>query len=128
MTEPLPTGVRRAPLRDQIYEILVEKVMSGVFAPGTRLRDVGLAASLGVSRTPVREALVRLGREGFLLADHNRGFTVRAFDEREIRETYPLVWTLEVLAMCDGFPQSTDVLSRLEALNRSMRYIIKPVD
>jgi DNA-binding GntR family transcriptional regulator len=121
MTEPLLTGLRRAPLRDQIYDILVEQVTSGALAPGTRLRDVSLAASLGVSRTPVREALMRLEREGFLLADHNRGFSVRAFDEREIRDTYPLVWTLEVLALRDGFPPSADMLARLEALNRSMR-------
>jgi DNA-binding GntR family transcriptional regulator len=120
MTELLSPNLRRAPLRDQIYMILVEQVTSGVLAPGSRLRDASVAASLGVSRTPVREALMRLEREGFLLADHNRGFFVRGFDEHEICETYPLVWTLEVLALRDGFPPSPELLSRLEALNRSM--------
>lgn len=115
--------LRRTPLRDEVYRILVGKVTAGELPPGARLSDVSVAEELGVSRTPVRETLLRLEREGFLEADHHRGFFVRGFDEREIRETYPLVWALETLALRLAFPLPEETVPRLRALNRSMKAV-----
>ena len=121
MTDIVLPGLRPLPLREHVYRALLDQVTSGQIAAGTRLRDVNLAATLGVSRTPVREALLRLEQEGFLVSDHRRGFSVRGFDAREIRETYPLVWTIESLALREGFPQPRPVISRLETLNTAMK-------
>ena len=61
----IQTSPRNAPLA---YERLREAILAGQFAPGQRLTEVGIAALLGVSRTPVREAFLRLEAEGLLLA------------------------------------------------------------
>jgi DNA-binding GntR family transcriptional regulator len=91
--------ITRVPLREQVHTAVVERILRGELPPGARLRDTVLAGELGVSRTPVREALVRLEREGFLAADVGRGFSVRPLQAREVQETYPIIWTLETLAV-----------------------------
>ena len=53
----------RSPLRDQVYLDLLQRVQRGAIAPGSRIRDTDIARQLGVSRTPIREALVRLRDE-----------------------------------------------------------------
>jgi DNA-binding GntR family transcriptional regulator len=58
-----------------------------------------MASQLGVSRTPVREALLRLAREGVLDADMGRGFSIRALDATEMRETGAILSNLEGLAL-----------------------------
>lgn len=60
-------------LRDQVYEIMREELETGTLKPGQRLSELELAARYGVSRTPVREALFQLAREG-LLVRHERSF------------------------------------------------------
>lgn len=87
-----------APLRDLVADTLRDRIASGILAPGSRVREESLAAELGVSRIPVREALQRLEAEGFIALTPRRGATVavpsvsRVFDLLEIRTT------LEVLA------------------------------
>jgi DNA-binding GntR family transcriptional regulator len=61
-----PIALHQAGLADQIYESIGEAIVAGSLAPGTRLRDKDLAEELGVSRTPVREALQRLTRVGLV--------------------------------------------------------------
>lgn len=62
-------------LRDQVYHILRQDIQNGTFAAGQRLIEVELASQYGVSRTPVREALFQLAREG-LLEDSERGYSL----------------------------------------------------
>lgn len=64
-----------------------------------RLSDVTLAEKLGVSRTPVRQALERLVKDGLVRSDPRRGFWVRVFTEQDIHEIYDLRGALEVLAL-----------------------------
>ena len=71
----------------------------GSIPPGTRIKDSALASELGVSRTPVREALLRLVREGVLAADMGRGFSVRSLDAVEMQETGVILARLEGLAL-----------------------------
>jgi DNA-binding GntR family transcriptional regulator len=95
-------------------------LVQGAFPPGSRLRDVPLGVELGVSRTPVREALVRLTHAGFLEADVGRGFTVRPLVARDVRNAYPILWTLECLALSLS-PLPTKVrLAALDAINARM--------
>ena len=60
-----------------IHQEILRDIIKGHYAPGQRLRDAELAESLGVSRTPVREALLRLEREGFISAQKHLGFSVK---------------------------------------------------
>ena len=91
--------IARKPLREEVYSALVERILSRDLPPGSRINDQTLCADLGVSRTPLREALIRLEQDGFLRADVARGFTVQPLSIREVAEVYPIMWTLESLAI-----------------------------
>lgn len=73
-------------------------VLSGELAPGDRVSELQMVDRLGVSRTPVRMALVRLEEEGLLEAIPSGGFAVKAFAEREVLEAIEIRGTLEGLA------------------------------
>lgn len=109
--------ITRKPLRDEVYRELVERIYRGDLAPSSRVRDAALAAELGVSRTPVREALLRLVREGLIECDMGRGFTVRPLAATEARELAGILSALECLALrsSDIFPDAR--LAQLEELN-----------
>jgi DNA-binding GntR family transcriptional regulator len=107
----------RAPLRDEAYDAIVRLLSRDRFGPGARISDTALAAELGIGRTPVREALVQLEREGVLEADPGRGFFVKPLDAARLRETAPVLWTLEALALRECFPLSEAVLDELDAVN-----------
>jgi DNA-binding GntR family transcriptional regulator len=94
-----PAVISKKPLREDIHALLGERIVRGDLLPGNRLQDVQLAAELGVSRTPVREALLRLEREGLVESDPNRGFFVAQLSRKDALEIYPIVWALECLAL-----------------------------
>lgn len=75
-----------------------EMILKGELSPGQRVREVELASKLGVSRTPVREALPILAREGVLTQLDTRGFVVRGFTPREIMDAIDVRGVLEGLA------------------------------
>jgi GntR family transcriptional regulator, vanillate catabolism transcriptional regulator len=75
-----------------------EMILQGELPPGKRVREVELAAKLGVSRTPVREALPILAQEGVLTQLDTRGFVVRAFTPQEIMDAIDVRGALEGLA------------------------------
>jgi DNA-binding GntR family transcriptional regulator len=110
----------RQPLRDQVRANLTHRLLAGSLRPGARLRDSALAVELGVSRTPVREALLRLEREGIVSADLGHGFVVCPLTSREVREKYPIMWTLEILALRSSPLPSAQRLRRLRRLNEGI--------
>jgi DNA-binding GntR family transcriptional regulator len=71
----------RSLLRDDVYLSLREAIVDGTFAPGERLRDSELESWLGVSRTPIREALLRLSRAGLVIAQPGRATIVSPLDD-----------------------------------------------
>lgn len=77
------------------YEAIRESIVSGAYAPGMWLPEPMVAASLGLSRTPVREALRMLAAEGSVELIHNRGARVTAWDAAAIEEVYRLRALLE---------------------------------
>jgi DNA-binding GntR family transcriptional regulator len=91
--------ITRSPLRDEVYKAVLAQIHRGDLPARGRVRDTDLAKQLGVSRTPVREALLRLAREGVLEADMGRGFSVRPLDPIEMRETGAILSSLEALAL-----------------------------
>jgi DNA-binding GntR family transcriptional regulator len=94
MTWPLPTT---RTLSDQVYHAVRARIVAGALAPGTFLREKDLE-TMGVSRTPIREALGRLASEGFLERLPHRGFRVPEESLGNLLELYPIVASLELLA------------------------------
>ena len=79
-------------------QILREMILSGELAAGERLTEAGLAEQLGMSRTPIRNAIPALAAEGFLIPVGKRGFAVKEFDDEETLRSIELRGTLEALA------------------------------
>jgi DNA-binding GntR family transcriptional regulator len=79
-----------------------DRILSGAVPGGRPLRQDALAAELGVSKIPLREALARLEQEGLVRAEANRGFFVRPLSAAEAEEVYALRLTLEPDAAAAG--------------------------
>lgn len=109
--------IKNAPLREQIHGVLEERILQWGYAPGAALKDTEIAEELGISRTPVREALLRLAREGLVDNRQGRGFSVRPIQKEEMVETYPILWTMESLALSLSPASDPEGLSKLEELN-----------
>lgn len=103
------------------FETVRRAILRGQLAPGTRLTQGDLAASLSLSTTPVREALRRLASEGLVRIDTHRGAIVRGVDKDELREIYEIRLLLEPLAIRKAVLRITDEeLDRAERLWMSM--------
>lgn len=81
-----------------IAERLRAAILGGHFGAGQRLREEALASSMGVSRGPIREALVKLEREGLLVIRRNRGAVVAQLSREDLEEVYTLRVAIERLA------------------------------
>ncbi len=104
--------VERAPaLGDQVYNVLRAQLRSGAVGAGQALQEVQLAGQLGVSRTPVREAMARLAGEG-LLANHRRSFTVPALTLQDVDDIYELRGLVEPEALRRIAPLFADAATR----------------
>lgn len=86
-------------LRQDIRLTLLRRIVAGELKAGEPVNESRLAAQLKVSRTPLREALLQLEREGFIRSDERRGFSIEHLSAREVREIYPMIWVLEGLAL-----------------------------
>ena len=86
-------------LTDRVYDAIKQRILSSQFEVGSKLRDETLAQQLGVSRTPVREAILRLSREGLVEVIPRSGTRVRTFTEQDIEEIFELRIALETLAI-----------------------------
>ena len=80
--------INRPRLAEMVYEQIVSGLQSGEIAPDQRLHQEKLAEVLSVSRTPVREALLRLEHEGLLAPCTNGGFEIRQASPDEVRDIY----------------------------------------
>jgi DNA-binding GntR family transcriptional regulator len=93
---------------DTLYERLWRRIVNLEFAPGVRLAEETLARELGVSRTPVREALLRLGEVGLVRVNPRRGFSVPIVSPRDMIELYDLRAALETHAARRAAPLVSD--------------------
>jgi DNA-binding GntR family transcriptional regulator len=89
----------RGLLRRDLTDAVIGRVLDGRLPADTRVNEVHLAKELGVSRTPLREALIGLVDRGLLVSDPGRGFLVPPLDPNEASQLYPLVAELEALAL-----------------------------
>jgi len=115
-----PAIISKKPLREDVHAALRIRIVEGQLLPGSRLQDVQLAGELGVSRTPIREALLRLAGEGLVENDPNRGFFVAPLSRKEVLEIYPMVWALECLALDSSELPTPPQIQALRQINAEM--------
>ncbi len=118
---PIPVDaapIRTALLRDTVHDRLRDAIVEGTLAPGEVVRDTELAAWLGVSRTPVREALLRLAETGLVRAAPGRSTVVAEIDLAEVREAHAVVVAMHRLAVAEAVDRITGAdLDRMRAAN-----------
>ena len=90
------------PLRDVVFKTLREAILKGNLAPGERLMEIQLANQLGVSRTPIREAIRKLELEGLVIMIPRRGAEVARITEKDLRDVLEVRASLEELAIGSG--------------------------
>ena len=93
----VPASTESAQVRAQLR--LREMILAGELPGGTRIAELAIVEKLGVSRTPIRAALMRLEQEGLIESLPNGGYAVRTFSEREVSEAIELRGTIEGLAV-----------------------------
>jgi len=111
-------------LSEQIFTLVRDRIISGRLPSETPIRQDALAAELGVSKIPLREALARLEQEGLLLSQANRGFFVRPLSADEAEEVYALRLKLEPDAVAEASKVATPedkaaATAALEALDKA---------
>jgi DNA-binding GntR family transcriptional regulator len=118
-----PARVAKAmSLREQIYENLRERIHTGQLTFEDRLVDVDIANEFGVSRMPVREALMQLVHDG-MIESTSRGFILRRYSNQEIEEIFEIRRLLEPAAAAIAAKKMTD--GALEAMDRAIHAGIK---
>ncbi|MDN4598079.1 GntR family transcriptional regulator [Leifsonia virtsii] len=104
-------GERRL-LRNDVFELVLERILTGEYQPGERLRDADLTAWLQVSRTPVREAISRLAAVGLVETSPNRFTEVSPLDDGEVAdalEVLRLLWPQALRSLCASPRLDTEV-------------------
>jgi DNA-binding GntR family transcriptional regulator len=112
-------------LKEQVYEYLREQMRTGEILPGSVIDMEETSRKLGVSKTPLRDALLQLEMEGFVTILPRRKVVVNVLAEEDIRNTYDIIGALESIALLKAFDRlgSPDVES-MQALNDGMKKAI----
>jgi DNA-binding GntR family transcriptional regulator len=122
-------AVERVCLRDAAYDRLRAWILDGTLAPGEPLRDEALAEALGMSRTPIREALARLAEEDLVVTAPNRRTSVSPVTLAQAREIYPMVAALEALALALALARMPpETLDRMRAANTRLAEALRACD
>jgi DNA-binding GntR family transcriptional regulator len=116
-----PGSVTRTVLREQVKELLLERILAGVYRPGDRLVETRIAQELGTSQAPVREALRDLELLRFVESEPFRGARVRAVSAAELAEIYPVRAALEEVAAREAAVRLDGAVADLEADVDAMR-------
>ena len=106
------------PLRELVFEAIREAILKGQLAPGERLMEIQLAEELGVSRTPVREAIRKLELEGLVLMVPRKGAYVASFSMKDVVEVFEIRGAVEGLSAALAAERITD--QELEELERHL--------
>jgi DNA-binding GntR family transcriptional regulator len=114
-------SLTRTVLREQIRELLLERILKGELQSGDRIVELQLAQELGTSQAPVREALRELQSLGFVEHEPYRGTRVRRITEEELAEIYPVRAALEELAAQEAASRLEGKVGELEREFEAMR-------
>ena len=116
-------------LREQVADEIRTAIIEGRLKPNDHIPEIALTEQLGVSRTPVREALILLEREALVVSAPNRGCFVRAFNEDDVQDIFTMRTTLENFAAELIIDKVTDQdLHHLQALIEKQRSYIEKND
>jgi len=116
-------------LKEQVYDYLRQQFQQHRLQPGATINMDATAKMIGVSKTPLRDALIQLEMEGFVTISPRRGIFVNALTLDEIREFYQVIGALESAALAEAFPRlETAGVKRMDALNRQMQKAIDAGD
>lgn len=113
--------IKQIPLRNQVRDRIAEQLWSGVYSFGDDINEAQLADELGVSRTPLREGLVMLASEGLIEARPNRGFYVPSADPQAVAELYPILASLESLAVETSVGDLQRLAADLDRINARLK-------
>ena len=106
------------PLRDVVFNTLRKAILKGDLKPGERLMEIALAEKLGVSRTPIREAIRKLELEGLVVMAPRKGAKVASITERDLNDVLEVRKGMEELAIrlaCERItPEQLDELDKVE--------------
>jgi DNA-binding GntR family transcriptional regulator len=117
-----PASIHRTVLREEVKSVLLQRILSGHYAPGDRLVEIRIAEELGVSQAPVREALRDLESVRFVESAPFRGARVRQVSDAELIEVYPIRAALEEVAVREAAKRMGGDVSALEAELAGMRH------
>lgn len=111
-------------LSERIFEVLRVRIVTGALATDVPVRQEALAADLGVSKIPLREALARLEQDGMLISQPNRGYFVKPMSADQVGEIYALRLSIEPRAAADAAEKADDagrkaVIDALERLENA---------
>lgn len=108
-------------LREQVYEYLRNEMTTGSLTPGSTINLNKIAEQLGISKTPLRDALIHLEIEGFVTILPRRGVMVNALALKDVKDAYDAIGIIEASIVLDCFDQLTPShISRLEELNEQI--------
>jgi len=114
-------AVRAETIADKVYALLRQDIATGRFRPGERILEKALAHRLGISRTPIREALIRLEIEAVVVCTSRRSYNVRTLSVADVREIYDTLGILEGAAAQTVAARLTDDdLRDLRQFNKTM--------
>lgn len=117
------------PLRDVVFNTLRSAIITGELSPGERLMEIKLANELGVSRTPVREALRKLEKEGLVITTARRGAEVAPINEKDLKEVLEIRRSLESLACQIAAQKITpEQVEEIRSMNDSIEKAIEMND
>lgn len=117
------------PLRDVVFNTLRQAILKGELAPGERLMEIQLADRLGVSRTPIREAIRKLELEGLVLMIPRKGAEVAKISEKSLRDVLEVRRSLEELAIELACQRMTEEeVARLEETQEAFREAVNHGD
>lgn len=109
-------------LREQVYEYLRNEMVTGGLVPGSTINLNRIAEQLGISKTPLRDALIHLELEGFVTILPRRGVMVNALELEDIKHAYDSLGIIEAAIVTDCFDKiKPSHIARLERLNQQMR-------
>jgi DNA-binding GntR family transcriptional regulator len=116
-------------LKEQVYDYLRQQFQKHRLQPGDAINMEATATKLGISKTPLRDALIQLEMEGFVTISPRRGIFVNSLPLDEIREFYQVIGALESSALTTAFPGlGPDGVKKMDLLNRQMQKAIDAGD
>ncbi len=115
--------IKRETLREAVRDAVIERVLAGTLTAGERVNETALARELGVSVTPVREALLGLERESYFKRTPGKGFVVSSFRAQEVSDIYSVLGMLEGLALRSSKSLKPETVVHLRNINEEFRLL-----